>query len=305
MTHSSKKKYDSAYLQSVQPISTDLILRIAAELSEIKPEVREQIYDHEYSVPVDLTSLPRIEEPGMRHNLVMRIAISLFNQHISFDDAYEVLFNWYEAQAEQISTTPYSEGLRDIEGSLRWVYTHYIPGKVDNVRMSATLSIYDILSLLNIHSFTARVIYFHTLVWQRATGKCKSTIEYIAEHSGLSVISIRKTRKKMETDGVLSVKYGKTHWSSVDGYWREKPQTIIGKHPDPKDIPSTAFLSDNITIDPMSMHADFWLTYFDTIFALIDRDESVKHMGKRERDRLAAYDERKYTRPMPEQEANA
>lgn len=296
--------HDYAYLQSVRPISADLIHRIAADLPEIQPEVREQIYDHAYSVPVDLGALPRIEEPGTRHHLVMRIAISLYNQHISFDDAYEVLFNWYEEQAEQISTTPYSEGLRDLEDSLRWVYAHYTPGKADFVRMSSKLSACDILSLLNIRSFAARVIYFHTLVWQRATGKCRSTIEYIAKNSGLSSISIRKTRDKMEKDGILSVDHGKTHYSPVDGYWRDKPQTMIIKYPNPKDIPGSAFLRDIIEIDPMAMNADFWHTYFNTIFTLINREEAVKHMGKRERARLATYDEQLQAPLAPEQEGN-
>lgn len=295
--------HDYAHLQSVRPISSDLIYQIASDLPEILPEVRKQIYDHAYSVPVNLNTLPRIEEPGTRHHLVMRIAISLYNQHISFDDAYEVLFNWYEEQAEQISTTPYSDGLRDLEGSLRWVYAHYIPGMADFVRMSAQFSACDILSLLNIRSFAARVIFFHTLVWQRATGKCKSTIEYIAEHSGLSNISIRKTRDKMESEGILSVDHGKTHYSPVDGYWRDKPQTQIIKYPNPKEIPDSAFLRDIIEIDPMSMNADFWRTYFNTIFALIAREEAVKHMGKREQERLSAYDTQ--ANSNLEQEGNA
>lgn len=241
---------------------------------------------------VDLINLPRITAPGERHHLVMCIAMAYRAEGMDRWTAMELLRAWYGAQDKNLTLTPEHEAIDDIESVVNWVFSKYKPSTwEDGERRKAKFTASRVEQILSVTGLTARAMLFQTYVWTACSDCNRSTEEEMARIYGVSQYSIHSTKKSLVEKNILQFKAGKT--VRRDGRYMSARSTLHeGVLRKKTKIPNESKRADYAEVDPVRMQRDFWLTYFEAMFTVADRDWLITKLGKREMDKLAEIEQK-------------
>lgn len=235
---------------------------------------------------VDLSKLPAITAPGMRHDLTLNIAISCRKSGNSKNETLRLLYAWYEEQDKHLTQTPREEALQDIENIVQWVFDRFdfkawTNGDYKTVNITAT----HVEQILSVKGLIPRAMVFYTQIHSVRKKKNRATEREMAEifHSDKRTISEAKAR--LEKAGVIEVKLGKAVRTN-DGFAKGK-STLSIKNIDRKvRMPDVALKNQTAAVDFTALDRNFWRVYFDALLAIADREWLMKQLGKRERDKL-------------------
>lgn len=234
---------------------------------------------------LDITKLPQIAEPGTRHITVMRIAFAMFNKGFSHDDTERLLLEWYELQDKNNTETYYDEAIDDVHSIVDWVYEKMT--RVGNLyKNKYVITRWDIERVLEQNGVAARGTFFNILAWSKAKGYARCTERIIAKQVGITNSMVHKTMKKMQDEDQIRVQVGRRHHDS-GGYWCERSTIWIRQGISDLAIPDDKVKAPLTEISVRDVAHDFWRVYFDTLFAIADREWVMKRLCKREKELLA------------------
>lgn len=239
----------------------------------------------------DLNYLPKIEEPGSRHDLTMRIAMTLRVAGRTKASARSTIIAWYDRQDKDCTLTERDEAIEDICRITDWVFARYkfaTQGKNSGYCLNRT----DIERVLEMSGINRRAILFHVLVWEKSTAKADVTTQDVLAHIiGTTERSITYTWNKMRAENVISITVSKAKRDKF-GYYRSKSRLKSVPIPALLKIPDDMVLQESVLVDPIQLNKDFWRVYFDTLFAITDRNWVTTKLSKRERDKLAEIEQK-------------
>lgn len=261
-------------------------------------EEEETEYDHLMTrdnvlVPfeaADLNYLPRIEEPGSRHDLTMRIAMTLRMAGRTKVSARSTIIAWYDRQDKNCTLTERDEAIEDICRITDWVFARY--KFAGQNKTGYRLNRADIERVLEMSGINRRAILFHVLVWERSTANADVTTQDVLAHIiGTTERGITYTWNKLRTENVISITVSKAKRDKF-GYYRSKSRLKSAPIPALLKIPDSMVLQESVLVDPIQLNKDFWRVYFDTLFTIADRDWVITKLSKRERDKLAEIEDK-------------
>lgn len=230
---------------------------------------------------IDVAELPSITERGTRHDMILNIIGAIEARGYSENECRRILNAWYVRQDKNLIGTKDEDAFKDISDTIGWAYRK-------GHRTSITASIFpaDVIRITSIRSMVGRAIYFHVLVWERVMNEDQTAQRQLADLFGVSDKAVLKALDGLKQRGYIETVIGKRH-RDKHGYYMDKTCiTVAGRVTLDPSAAKTA------TVIPKQMQDDFWKTYFDTLFALADKDWLASKLCKRERERLWAIMER-------------
>lgn len=234
----------------------------------------------------DLNYLPSIDSPGSRHDLTMRIAMTLRRAGRTKASARSTLVAWYDRQDKSLTGTDREEAIEDICRITDWVFAKYkfaSSGQKSGCKVSRS----DIEKVLDQRGINRRAIMFHVVVWEKSAAMADvTTMEAIGHIIGTTKRSVCNTWGKMRNEGMISITVSKPKRDKF-GYYQSKSRIRTTLLPASLEIPEDKLLQEMIYVDPVRLNKDFWRVYFETLFTVADRDWVMTKLSKRERDKLA------------------
>lgn len=267
----------------------ELIWALPAEENEEEVSagegIREDAELDEALATLDVTKLPVIEEAGTRHATVMRIAIGMLNKGFSHDDTLRTLLQWWDIQNIDNSTTYYDEAVDDIHSIVNWVYEKL--KKVGGVyRSKYIVTRWDVERVLEQKGVAKRAVFFNILAWSKAKGYARTSEQLISRQIDISASGVHYAIQGLQEKDQIKVQAGKRHYDST-GCWQERSTMWTRQGISSLEIPEDKVLASLTEISIRDVAHDFWKVYFDTLFAIADRDWAMKKLCKREKDILA------------------
>lgn len=206
-----------------------------------------------------------LTKPGIRHEVMLKIAARNRRNGISREENQNALEEWYSMQPpEMIESTP-EEVSRDITNILNWAYSDLFSMKQPERKDSAIVSEGQLEILMNLSSRSARRVCFLLLARTRMNASRISAAD-ISKTTGISVKTVYEVLHKLIRSGIVSVKKGRRVQLPDQSFASESSSYVV-----PHRASWPHEMRIEITMRDLTM--DFDRTYHKALYRLIRPDK--------------------------------
>lgn len=157
------------YVFSIKPMVATFFVSIADTLELELPTMNDQTekafleYQNGEGIAISNVCLPKLKEPGTRHNFTVKLAIALRCRGIPMDACAEILLHWIAKQDHGLYHSSSREVFMDTHNIVRWTY-HKAYVKVTGSANEVAISRADMQRVMAQGNKTLRKLYFLLLL---------------------------------------------------------------------------------------------------------------------------------------------